>query len=67
MPTPTPKPNQAELVDALSAQLRGWGGAVRVLPTPGGEVTFCEQLRLWLGLGLGLGAAEPKPKPKPKP
>ena len=29
---------QAELVDALRAELRGWGGTVRVVPTPGAEV-----------------------------
>ena len=38
--------HQAELVGALRSELRGWGGAVRVVPTPGGEVPFCEQLRL---------------------
>ena len=43
---------QAELVGALRAELRGWGGAVRVVPTPGGEVPFCEQLRLWAGADL---------------
>ena len=44
--------HQAELVGALRSELRGWGGAVRVVPTPGGEVPFCEQLRLWAGADL---------------
>ena len=44
--------HQAELVGALRSELRGWGGAVRVAPTPGGEVPFCEQLRLWAGADL---------------